>query len=104
LAYGKRTRCQTELESSLTDSAYIKRTGLTSKSANSEQASEINRLIIEKLRKVVGNNERSKRKEKQAKLEDFGLNITQIKRLDMPLKRETFKDRLSSNKAEGEQG
>lgn len=71
---------------------------MTTKNANSEQASQINRLIIQKLRKVVNNNDRSKKKDKQSKIEDFGLNITQIKRLDMPMK-ETLKGRLAFNKA-----
>jgi hypothetical protein len=60
---------------------------MTAKHGGQEQASEINRLIIEKLKKVVSNNDRGKRKNNDAKIEDFGLNITQIKRLDMPLKR-----------------
>lgn len=71
---------------------------MTTKNANSEQASQINRLIIQKLRKVVNNNDRSKKKDKQSKIEDFGLNITQIKRLDTPMK-ETLKGRLAFNKA-----
>lgn len=39
--YGKRTRCQTELESNLPDNAYAKRSGqaLTAKHATAEQAS-----------------------------------------------------------------
>lgn len=60
---------------------------MTAKHGGQEKASEINRLIIDKLKKVVINNERGKRKDKDAKIEDFGLNITQIKRLDMPLKK-----------------
>lgn len=98
---GKRARCQTELESSITDYACTKRQGfiMTAKHAVTEQSSDINRLIIEKLKKVVNNNDRTKKQDKQLKLEDFGLNITQIKRLDLPPKRETLKDRLSSNKA-----
>lgn len=88
--YGKRTRCQTELESTPTpvEAACARRSGqlLTIKHATADQASEMNRLIIEKLKKVVGNNDRGKKQEKSLKLEDFGLNITQIKRLDMPHK------------------
>lgn len=60
---------------------------MTAKHTEQEQASEINRLIIEKLKKVVSSNDRGKRKDKDAKIEDFGLNITQIKRLDMPHKK-----------------
>jgi hypothetical protein len=50
------------------------------------------------LRKVASINDSSKKKERQIKLEDFGLNISQIKRLEMPLKSNAIKERLSSNK------
>lgn len=53
---------------------------MTAKNIASQQSSEINRLIIEKLRKVVGK-DRDKKKDKNVKIEDFGLNIIQIKRL-----------------------
>lgn len=53
---------------------------MTTKNISSQQSSEINRLIIEKLRKVVYK-AKDKKTNKNVKIEDFGLNIIQIKRL-----------------------
>lgn len=82
-------RCRTQAEASQSRNASGKKIFSISSKSTTEPPPDINRLIIEKLRRAV--KKEQKKREKQPKLSDFGLNITQIKRLELPSRKDYAK-------------